>query len=1193
MSRSLNATGRRRRRSLLAVVGALGALALAVAVPAGDALAAVPATTTGHTAPADAGTAAAKTTAPKTAARTTHGKAASAATAASHAATAQHPDRHARISAAALRAQRAKAAANAARTADDIQTGDCGGAVTLGSVYACDSITDGGSDIYTVTTTGAHDLLTVQLTADDGVAVYAGLTAPDGSPVYCPVNSSTGPGTCATDAAGTYTLTVEDQYGTGGYALSVSSLRDADCPDLTAADLAFGAAPVTGDITAGGASACYDLAPGTATTGDLVRMSGLSYELQSYVYTGDSTDPVCDLGQYGETCTLSGTGPYRVVFRDTYGAAISYDVGITRLSHPDGCDTLAAAPFGDPGPAVMSGTLAVDAAQCRTVTLSAGAAAVAEQHGGSSSGSTDWTLYTADGTSVCSGNDDSTCDNLPGAGTYTLVADNSHGYVPTDYALSVVPLTTTDGCAASAGTGYDQPLLHASLTSPLQIDCRPFTAAPGDRVDVTASPDVYAQLVTTVVDASGTPSCTADPGEQDGCVLTGSGPYRVLVRSLYDVTVDYTMRVARLSEPAGCTELAPQTYGTVPTPSTDPCRTVHVPAAGTYDTGGTKVYNTDGTRACTLNGTRCTLTAAGTYELVNRPSYLDDTPFSPVFIDVTRTGGCVAASDSGFADGPATGDITGPGETDCLTLPTASGAGLYLVNPGDDGLLDADVHVVDATGTEQCDAEDYTLSVCQLTGTAPFRVLVRAASDPVGHWSLTVARTDDADGCTDFPESPFGNSYGATATLTAGTPFTCLSIGAGEHGTSELFDYTNDTNSMTGSAVIADAGGRTLCQTLVSSSMYCPLTTGTAYTEVLIAHPDTGTYHLVHRDVDATAHCTDAASTTIGGRPSRGTLDSALATACVRVPAASAADHLWLSTAATGSATQLFVTDATGKPVCNVTGYPCHVSGSTSYQAVITANNYAGTPISYRLDSWQLTNNGAFPAQCPALTAGPAGTGPFSGTLTADHPAYCATIPVRPGEQLTVNGITGAGSGGGVQVHLYDTGTTDMCWGSGGDTAQCSVPYGYQASTALAVVNLPPSSDHEAFTLWAACTSQCPAPSAGAPVLTAVTPAHAPAGTTASVTLTGTGLATGDTVWLTRSGTAPLRGTVTGVTGGATALAAFDLHTAQTGTWDVWMTAPTGAATSLPGAFTVDPAPQPSAHRTDPSTTPHTPRPLS
>jgi hypothetical protein len=601
------------------------------------------------------------------------------------------------------------------------------------TVHACASITDGGSDTYTLTTGHADDLLTVQLTQTGEGAVTATLTGPDGTDTGCQITGWFGPAECPTGAAGTYTLVVSDAYDTSGYSLSASSLQSSPCTTLTAAQLPFGAPALTGSLAAGGASACY--APAGGGSGDLLRVGGLPDGLRATVYDAHSTD-VCYLQPGQDTCAVTGTGPYRVILRDLYAEAVTYEVNLNRVSYPAGCTTLAAAPFGDPGQAVVSGTLPVGGAECRSVTLPDGPARVSLQGGGSTNGSAAWTLYTSDGQQVCAGRDDVTCDSLPGAGTYTLLLENTSPFDAADYTAAVIPLTGTDGCAASVGTSYDLPLLHRTLTSPVQVDCQPFSGSAGDRIDLTG------QLITTIVGPAGTAGCSRDTDDgstQDGCVLTGTGPYRAISYGEYDQTGPYTMRIARLSDPAGCTPLTPQVYGTTPVSSHNPCWLLQVPAAGTYDVGGTQVYHQDGTRFCADGAESCAFPAAGTYAMVFRPDFLDDTPFVPVFVgagtadtyhlvrrDVSSTATCAVPASLAIGGQSTDYSFTSALDSRCLRVQAPATDKLWLSVRTPDAAANsgAELLVVDSTGTIVCWQQGAS---CRVTGSASYVAIVLAA----------------------------------------------------------------------------------------------------------------------------------------------------------------------------------------------------------------------------------------------------------------------------------------------------------------------------------------------------------------------------------------------------------------------------------------------------------------------------------
>ena len=93
---------------------------------------------------------------------------------------------------------------------------------------------------------------------------------------------------------------------------------------------------------------------------------------------------------------------------------------------------------------------------------------------------------------------------------------------------------------------------------------------------------------------------------------------------------------------------------------------------------------------------------------------------------VTSGTDCAAARDDDFASGAATGTFAAAA-SGMLTLPTATGNGLYLVDEPPSGGVTPELTVFDSQGAQQCDST-YAFSVCKLTGTAPFQVVLTAGS---------------------------------------------------------------------------------------------------------------------------------------------------------------------------------------------------------------------------------------------------------------------------------------------------------------------------------------------------------------------------------------------------------------------------------------------------------------------------------
>src|SRR6202007_1147519 len=138
----------------------------------------------------------------------------------------------------------------------------------------------------------------------------------------------------------------------------------------------------------------------------------------------------------------------------------------------------------------------------------------------------------------------------------------------------------------------------------------------------------------------------------------------------YGTTDTYQLQLYNLTNPQGCVATPELAYGQVPdTSSTDPCRTVTVTAAGSYQvvpvyaTGGQvpgTVYAADGSVACQYYQYPFCPLAVGSYDFVVA-SGQTAAPFGFVFIAGDESSGCTATSDTGFQHGPATGKFAGIG----------------------------------------------------------------------------------------------------------------------------------------------------------------------------------------------------------------------------------------------------------------------------------------------------------------------------------------------------------------------------------------------------------------------------------------------------------------------------------------------------------------------------------------------------
>jgi hypothetical protein len=785
------------------------------------------------------------------------------------------------------------------------------------------------------------------------------------------------------------------------------------------------------------------------------------------------------------------------------------------------------------------------------------------------------------------------------AGPYTLEAAAGFG----GFSVSYTPLLSDTSCTAvtDADDSLGGPADFAgTLASGSAGTCWTVPLAAGDVLRAHLSDW---RVTATVYDADGTQVCSnrAKSATTLDCPLTGTAPFRVLTDQDYADSLDYSISLARLSAPTGCPTVQPQAYATVPdATSTDRCRLLHVPAAGPYLFGPTasdhgvtgSLFDTDGTAMCLNQTTPCTL-AAGDYTWARDADDSGPAAYGLWFHATNATAGCTAARDDDYASGRVTGNFTGAGEQVCLTLPTATGQGLYVLNDTpDDAAAALDTTIYDARGVQQCDAE-YSFNVCKLTGTAPFHLVLTNTSmgaDPgagTGAYLLTVQRTGSIAGCTPWAQSAFGGAWGGQASLTADRQTACLGIAAGKHSTAEMFDFTNSTNQLNASVQIYDGAGDQVCASLGNSTAACRFTAGTDYAALLVGAGWTDTYQLSRRDVSSTATCTTPKSLTVGGASTGYTFTSALDSTCLRVTGA-ATDKMWISertpTAGYETGADLGVVDATGTIVCWQFGPSCRVTGSTSYVAFVLAAGYNGTPIVAHMDTWRIGTASGWAPQC---TANPLSTDGFplrSGTFTETATAYCAVVSMKPSQRFVIYGTHGSTTGPPAVSLLSNTrysGTSvDNSYqcdnlNYGDFDFQCQTDGGAPTGQYALVVTMDEADAPAEYSMQGVCTDGCTTPHLTADV-SSLSPASGPTGTWNQVVLHGTNLTLGSSVALAGNGVSGGYGAepVSVSADGTTLTVWLDTYDLDPGTYDIVVDQPgytTGVRSPgyLPGAYTV------------------------
>ncbi|PGH41714.1 hypothetical protein COO58_24550 [Micromonospora sp. WMMA1996] len=741
----------------------------------------------------------------------------------------------------------------------------CGGQLPLGKVKNCASITGAAKHTWTVTSTVDQDTLFVRLRHVSGDGVGGQVHGPDGAHA-CFV----GPylNDCRLGAAGTYTITVELDYGTGqgAYSLSAESMRaPSTCATLSESFFSFASAGRSGTLPAGLAARCFTFTQPTGTVLHLADPGGAE-DIQGTILDGQF-QPICTV-RYPTECTLGEPGPYRLFLEETYGAKAAYTLKMPRISRSVGCPALPLTTFGDPGSAVGNGTVppnqGVGCQKLRVTTpgpLLVRIDQYANQH-------LYWQVYDDAGQVVCSEYESWRACTTSAVGPYTLLLRNSN-WEPVAYRMAVARLNQGVGCADPTGLAWEQPSLTVHQTSAVQTNCQPFHGEAGERIMVYRTPDRFNDVFSWIIDDQGAVLCT-EWSEEDGCLLPSTGTFRVVSYLVWwepeDTDLTYRLQIRDLSDASGCPTVTPGAYNAAPAGALGGirCRVLDLPegtfrvkAVGedNYRQYGT-VYDETGHKVCT--DMWCRVPAAGRYTLVlggGAPdAVIDDGLRYHLAVLPWMPSDCRPVSDTGWQDAPVRGQLATPAQFDCLQLSSPSGAVITELLPGDaTGAGSPDVTVIDSTGAFMCDSSFGLRQYhCELTGEAPF-LAVLTSRDGVadGPYALAFARTDGPPAC---PELPAG-ATGATVTTGADRFGVCLSIPADARAATESITWKRTGGTGDARLSVFDSAGRRYCGPsgyAVERTISCTLPAGPV-TVVLEADAVDATYQLTHRDASTPA----------------------------------------------------------------------------------------------------------------------------------------------------------------------------------------------------------------------------------------------------------------------------------------------------------------------------------------------------
>ncbi|MEV5729524.1 FG-GAP-like repeat-containing protein [Streptomyces pharetrae] len=844
-------------------------------------------------------------------------------------------------------------------------------------------------------------------------------------------------------------------------------------------------------------------------------------------------------------------------------------------SAAEDCAALALAPFGDPGSAVGRATIPADGSACfgftaeqpglhRVLVQDPSGEAYAQVF----DGETQLDCYDpAWGAGWCL---------LPRAGAFTLKVVNS-GWDTREIPVTVTPLATAAGCAEETGTSFNLPPVTGSAASPLGLVCHPFTGKPGERITVDFRTRTYGSYVNWITDETGAHICPRfNEDDSEGCVLPGDGPYRVLghiSQAESGFPAAYTVKIRRLSDPAGCARVPVNAYDSAPT-TVDPatgCKIFTAPAAGRYGvyevTGGSRsalaVYDRDGKTVCQQWQSPCPVPAAGDYAVL--------TDHATLVVDRAASAGCAPAE-----IGTHQGTFATAGEIDCLTLPLPEGARMAALTPLSGLPPQPDVVVVDADGVQRCDGESLGAGTCALTGSAPFRALVSTDDEnpATGSYRIALHRTDAAGGCPVVPAGDF-TAEGATARFRTGDGVFshCLSIPADDHSAVENLQLRAVSGTSTAEFSVLDADGEQVYSVWPSRSTWttCRLAPGIAHTVLVTGRDTAAEYTLARRDVTATAKgCAANPATTVGGPSTGGTPAAPGLLLCHQVTTADAGDVLHLDVRDPLGTANLLAYDANGDAACSNRNKACAVTGSTSYQVLVTVPPNLSAAASYRFDALRIATSAGPAAECAEVPNVSYGYGPVTGTLDEQHTAVCAALPTAYADRFD---FVVSDTAGGTQTavpSLYDPSLDHTCTLAIPIGYQCYVsePYSADVTPSILVVSLPEKASQTSYKAELVCSSALCGTEKKS--IGTVTPTSGAAGGKVTVTVTGTALHADDRVRISRSGKSVQSTTVSVAADRKSLTAVLDLTGLTAGDW--YLSVNTHNGWEYPrGSFTVTP----------------------
>ncbi len=737
---------------------------------------------------------------------------------------------------------------------------------------------------------------------------------------------------------------------------------------------AFGTAATLGSVTATGTN-CHPIT--SAVLDDVLDIRVLaSGSYVAWKVVDGTGAAVCQGFSFSgeQECRLHGEAPWQLRVSGNETEPASYTASTRRMNAPTGCS-----PLGEPAEysftaPSLSGTISgVLGAQCYTFTRESGAADGAywmRTLRTSGTLSPRWRVVDPAGSVACSGTTSYSYSNCPllAFGQFTLVVDDQGGEGQGGYRLTAKLTSAPTGCSAFGSTAFGTVPLTGSLASGA-IDCRSLGGlAAGDHVEVKTNGAVS----WVVIDGGGQQICQGQ-NAQTYCTLSGTSGWQLLIFGPEgSSSTPYSIVVHRLTSAQGCSSLgAPDEYsftaarinGSIAVGLDGSCYTFSR-AAGEEDgaywfravrTAGTlspqwHVYGPNGDQECSgtdaTSYSRCSLQASGTFTVVvDDAGSANPGSFFLTGKRITAPSGCSTLPSTAFETAPVTGNLSVAGTIDCYTIPGVGASDTLDIQK----TSEARWTLVDGGGQTICDSGFSGTSVCRLSGTSGWHLLVYDAyGNAAGTYSIVVHRVTSPEGCISLG-TPAAYSFTApriNGTIGSALGAQCYTFNRslGEADDSYWLRTLRTSGTLSPRWRIFDPSGSTACSGSSGPTSYsqCVLQAAGQYTVVVDGETNTatGTYFLTPRRTTSPTGCATLPSPTFGLKTFLGNLSTSGKVDCYSLPAA-VGDELNISTE--GSVNQMTVVDATGQVICSQIAVNCTFSGTPPYSLLFSSASTPGT----------------------------------------------------------------------------------------------------------------------------------------------------------------------------------------------------------------------------------------------------------